>query len=97
MNSSQVAREQVGKPNLGTIGCTIAINGILGYFFYIYAFANPDMSTCYVDPDTWQASTTGSGGAMNVSHVFHMWFLVGFILKCLGMVQAILGICSSAS
>ena len=31
--------------------CNMLIQGILGYFFFIYAYQNPDYSACYAYDD----------------------------------------------
>ena len=32
--------------------CNMLIQGVLGYFFFIYAYNNPDYKTCYAYDDT---------------------------------------------
>ena len=35
------------KPNAGTGACTLVVNGIFAYFFYVYTFQNPDEGACF--------------------------------------------------
>ena len=35
------------KPNAGSGACSLVINGIFAYFFYIYAYQNPDPGNCF--------------------------------------------------
>ena len=85
MNTRQLAEEHIGKPNYGTIICTMAFHGILVYFFFIFAFFNVDNGSCY----TRYGDNTGSKdpypGADNVTKNFQRWFLFGFIVKVLGV------------
>ena len=44
---SQQFHDEVVKPNNGNSGCNLVINAVMAYFFYVYAFTNPDNSICF--------------------------------------------------
>ena len=57
----------VGKPTAGSGACTLVVNGIFAYFFYVYAFQNPDEGSCFAKEgketgyDTIPVVSTGTG------------------------------------
>ena len=75
----------------------------LGYFFYIYAFDNPDLVRSGVDCYARQNDDIGYPASfgneyVNVTSKFEMWFLFGFVAECcwllislIGLVHAIMG------
>ena len=86
--------------------CNLVINGVFAYFFYKYAFLNPDEGSCFAKEGNETAYgeipmiTTGSGedatqtpeeGFIDVSKKFQTWFMYGLILNVIGMTQSILG------
>ena len=61
------------------------INSVLAYFFYRYAFVNPDEDSCFAShvPGTTSASQTEQGDfTIDVSKEFETWFTQGFNLSC---------------
>ena len=89
-----------GKPTAGSGACTLVVNGIFAYFFYIYTFQNPDSGSCFakegneagygeVPSVTSSEGDTPQEGFIDVSAKFHTWFLYGFILNCVGMGYAV--------
>ena len=69
------------------------INGFLGYFFYKYAWQNPDgAETCFASPVGSEVYSTYEEGTMNMTHMFHLWFVIGFVISMLGIVHALLNL-----
>ena len=94
------------KPNPSGLACNLIINAVFAYFFYKYAFQNPDEGSCFAKEGNETAYgeipmiTTGSGeeatqtpeeGFTDVSKKFQTWFMYGLILNVIGMVQSIVG------
>ena len=93
------------KPNPGGQVCILIVNGVFAYFFYKYAFNNPDEGSCFAKGGNETAYgeipmiSTGSGedaiqtpeeGFLEVSQRFQTWFFYGFVLNCIGIGQTIL-------
>ena len=55
------------------------IVGLVCYFFFKYAFNNPDGDFCYVDAQTGEASTEDLEGSENISTKWRYWFLFNLI------------------
>ena len=57
------------KESLGSSICNLVIQSILGYYFYVYAFRNPDGSLCYASDGSTQVYGSGykSGSMTDVS------------------------------
>ena len=78
-------------------------SSVLGYFFYVYAFDNPDVNKsgyeCFASPGQDVGFPAApDGDYTNVTKKFEMWFLFGFaaemsylVLGVLGLVHAIAG------
>ena len=77
--------QDISKPTAASGAVNLVANGIFAYFFYTYAFMNPDTGTCYAKDgnktgfDTIPVTTTGTGedaldtpqeGFVNVSEQF---------------------------
>ena len=48
-------------------GVNIIINGILAYYFYQYAFNNPDEGSCWASSGSRMPSAIEQGGYKNVT------------------------------
>ena len=72
-------------------GGNIIINGVLAYFFYVYAFANPDGNEgCWAMAGQTVPKTVEAPHYINVTEQFHVWFLWGFILNVAACVLSVL-------
>ena len=85
--------------------CNLIINAVFAYFFYKYAFNNPDEGSCFAKDgneiafgeipmitigDGESSAKTPEKGFIDVSDKFQSWFLYGFILNCIGMGYSVL-------
>ena len=88
---------QEDKPDHTHHGFILIIQAIFAFFFYKYAFMNPDEGSCFAKEGNITAYgeipmiTTGSGedavqtqeeGFIEVSKKFQTWFTYGFALYC---------------
>ena len=88
----------------GGMGCyNLLCNGILAYFFYTYAYNNPDAATqgqCFASdssdtpfdmtPDSITGAVpTPSADYANVGAQFTSWFFWGFVINMISIVMAI--------
>ena len=69
------------KAHASTGGCNLIINGVLAYFFYTYAYNNPDSGECWAMEGQDTPKTSATAGYINVSEQFHLWFWWGFIIN----------------
>ena len=97
------AIRNLGKPTATTGGAGLIVNGVLAYFFYVYAFRNPDPISCFAKEGNKTAydeipTVTTSGalrgslmkGFSDVQIQFMSWFYFSFALSVLGLLQSIL-------
>ena len=68
----------------------LIVNGVLAYFFYTYAFNNPDAGECWAISTSQVPKAVETAGYKHVSAQFHTWFLWGFILNVAMLVMAVL-------
>ena len=82
------------KPNGGLIFLNLLVNTIMGTFFGIYTWNNPDDSECYSWPESDAAVSNPIGieNAKDVTRQFHIWFMVGFIISAVSLVYSFLAI-----
>ena len=71
---------------------TMLLNIVVGTFFAIYAWNNPDSAECYAWPESNAAiiNPIGISNAKNVTQQFHLLFVWGFSLSILGLVYSLL-------
>ena len=69
--------------------CSLIFNGVLCYFFYTYAYNNPDAGECWAIDGVDTPKTTETAGYTNVSNQFHLWFWWGFIINVMGLTMAV--------
>ena len=84
------------EPTNSNAGINLIINGIFGYYCYIYAFRNPDAGECFASSDGFNntASAVQTPQAdIDVSAKFSEWFLYGFFLNTLAVFYSIFGFC----
>ena len=67
----------------------IVFNGVLAYYFYQYAFNNPDDGSCWAIAGNNVPSATEQAGYKNVTEQFVTWFYWGFIINVGAMVVAV--------
>ena len=85
--------ENQEKQKWSNTGTNLFINGALGYLFYKYAWNNPDgTDTCFASPTGREVYSSYEEGTTNMTHLFHLWFVIGFVIKMLGCVYAILNL-----
>ena len=88
--------------------CNLIINSVMAFFFYTYAFNNPDFGACFAKTDSSfkigkptipvsVPSTIGSDavyatGYVDVSIQFQLWFTYGFLLCCATMTFSVLAL-----
>ena len=88
------------KPNGCNTICTIIINTVMGVYFAIYAFNNPDEHKCYVAcNEEWRfwgsecyPFENQVENSVNVSKYFYYAFLTGFVLSIVNLMYA--GVCA---
>jgi len=83
--SMQTNQDQLGSFCTGI--CSVILNVVLAYFFFAYAFASPDGSSCFATADgaiaaTYEETKTMEGRFFEVSRAFELWFRTGFVLCC---------------
>ena len=84
--------ERNKKANGAGGACNLLINGVLAYFFYQYAYKNPDQGQCWATDENHVASPVELPGYTNVSQQFETWFWWGFLINILCIVVACLQI-----
>ena len=70
--------------------CQIPVFLLLGYYFHEYAFKYPDQTACWASdasdvPTAFQVDENQE----NMAAVFSTWFLIGFILSVLSIMQVV--------
>ena len=79
------------KQKYSSTGTSLLFNGALAYLFWKYAWASPDGdSLCFAGELGTAVSTEKGEDLTNVTHLFHLWFVIGFVTNCLGIAHAIL-------
>ena len=93
------------KPKKESAGFNIGMEIVLAYFFFVYAFQNPDPGSCFAKEgqQTGQSTApvtrsgegdaavhTTNGGFVDVSAQFGTWFLLGFVLIMVGLSISVL-------
>ena len=71
-------------------GFNLIINAVLAYYFYQYAYANPDEGQCWAAENSRTPVATETAGYKNVTANFHSWFFWGFIINIVSLVVAVL-------
>ena len=66
--SENYERSKQAKGTAG--GCNLIINGVLAYFFYTYAYDNPDQGQCWASDSSNTASAIELPGYTEVSGQF---------------------------
>ena len=74
----------------GTGAINLIINAVLAYYFYQYAYANPDEGQCWAAESSRTPVATETAGYTNVTANFHSWFFWGFIINIVSLVVAVL-------
>ena len=85
MDENQKAGQQAGGGVLNLI-----VNAVLAYYFYQYAYANPDQGECWAAKTSQVPSATATAGFTNVTENFHSWFNWGFYINILALVVGLL-------
>ena len=83
------------KPNIGFVVLCFLVNAIMGPFFAVYAWNNPDGDfECFSWEDSYAAikNPVGITEAKDVSFRFASWFVWGFALACTGVLYSIMAI-----
>ena len=80
-------------------GLNIITYGIFAYYFYQYAYANPDAGECWATASSATPLSVETAGYKNVTAQFHSWFYWGFIINIvsvvLGVFQILAGVMKS--
>ena len=78
------------RKHCGVGSVNLIINAALAYFFYQYAYNNPDEGQCWAHKNIRTPVATATVGYRNVSDNFHSWFFWGFIINIVSLVVAVL-------
>ena len=91
MDSEGAAQKQ-GGAGAGNI----IINAVLAYYFYQYAYANPDVGECWATAGQTTPLSVETAGYKNVTAQFHSWFYWGFIINIVSLVVGVLQVIAGA-
>ena len=67
----------------------MAVHTIFAYFFYQYAFNNPDQGSCWAISSSQIPSAVKLPGYRNVNSQFNCWFTWGFWISVAGMASSL--------
>ena len=81
----------IQSPSPCLIFLNLVVNTIMGTFFAIYTWNNPDKAECYswLDSNAAIVNPIGIDNAKNVTQQFHVWFLFGFIISLCALMYSI--------
>ena len=71
--------------------CNMLLQGVLGYFFFVYAYQNPDPDNCFAQGDIgYSYRTEDKMHQYNMAWRFRAWFNAGFIICASSLIYSLL-------